>query len=345
MGTQGAVADATTTEATTRATTQSVNAEGEGFPDDGSVVAKQATPSHASLPADTHGAVIIPAHNEAGVIARTLTALAPLAALEGVEVIVVCNGCQDDTASIARRFAGVTVLETDRGSKPLALNLGDAAAHGWPRLYLDADIDIEPAAVAAVFGALAEPDVLAARARYVYDVGGASWPVRAYYRARSRIPAPPRRLWGAGGYATGEAGHRRFGEFAEVTADDSWFDEQFETAEKRVVPTPPMRVRTPRTASSLLAVLTRQRRGYVEIGIASHASTRSRELLKSVRGPVSAVDAAWYALFTVVSRRRAERARRASEQRWERDGSSRVADGASPAKPDEPSLRREAGEN
>jgi glycosyltransferase involved in cell wall biosynthesis len=297
------------------------------IPADGSVVAYDRLPAGgepAPLPARAHGAVIIPAHDEAGVIARTLRSLAPLAALPGIEVVVVCNGCRDATAEIARRFAGVQVVETERGSKPVALNLGDRVATAWPRLYLDADIEVLPETVLAVFDALDEPGVLAARAYYVYDTSGASGPVRSYYRARSLTPAPPSRLWGAGGYAASEEGHRRFGEFELVTADDSWFDTRFADDEKRVVATAPMRVRTPRDASALLAVLTRQRRGYVELGIQSSTGTRGRGLLASVRGPRSALDVGWYVFFTLVSRRRADRIlRRASERAWERDGSSR----------------------
>jgi glycosyltransferase involved in cell wall biosynthesis len=301
------------------------------IPPDGSVVSydeASVVRGSAPLPQDARGAVIIPAHDEAGVIARTLRALAPLTALPGIEVVVVCNGCQDETAELARGFPGVRVEETGRGSKIVALNLGDDVASAWPRLYLDADIDMDPRAVLAVFEALEEPGVLAARAYYVYDTAGASAPVRSYYRARSRTPAPPSRLWGAGGYAVTEEGHRRFARFADVTADDSWFDGQFAEAEKRVVATVPMRVRTPRDAEALLAVLTRQRRGYVELGIGSSAGTRGRGLLSSVKGPRSAIDAAWYVWFSMVSRRRAERILRQTERRWERDASSRV-DGAS----------------
>lgn len=298
------------------------------IPPDGSVVAYDLLPPAgdvAPLPERAHGAVIIPAHDEAGVIARTLRSLAPLSALPGIEVVVVCNACQDATAEIARGFADVRVEETDRASKTVALNLGDEVATAWPRLYLDADIEILPEAVLAVFDALDEPGVLASRPYYVYDTSGASTPVHRYYRARSRTPAPPSRLWGAGGYAVSEEGHRRFGQFANVTADDSWVDAQFTDGEKRVVAASPMRVRTPRDVDSLLAVLTRQRRGYVELGIRPSTSVRGRGLLASVKGPRSAQDAAWYTYFTVVSRRRAEQAlRRAREHSWERDASSRA---------------------
>ena len=47
--------------------------------------------------------IIIPAHNEAAVIGQTLQGLLRQAG-EGDEVIVVCNGCSDDTAGVARRF-------------------------------------------------------------------------------------------------------------------------------------------------------------------------------------------------------------------------------------------------
>ncbi|QEO16224.1 glycosyltransferase [Agromyces intestinalis] len=277
---------------------------------------------------DRTGAVIIPAHDESAVIGRTLRSLAPLAAHTGIEVIVVCNGCSDDTASVAREFEHVRVEEIAEASKTAALNAGDRIAASWPRLYLDADIEIAPESVIAVFDALEEPGLLAARPSYVYDTSGATAPVRGYYRARSRIPAPASRLWGAGGYAANEFGHRRLPEFPSVTADDSWFDAQFDETEKRVIATWPMRVRTPRDTEGLLAVLTRQRRGYVELGIPSSAGPRGVALLSSVRGPRSLLDLVWYVGLTAVSRRRAEKILRTNQRAWERDASSRAHVGA-----------------
>ncbi|MCR2823928.1 glycosyltransferase [Microbacterium sp. zg.Y909] len=282
------------------------------------------------LAAPPTGAVIIPAHDEAAVIGRALRSLAPLAAFDGVEVIVACNGCRDDTADIARRFPGVRVVELDTASKTDALNLADSVATAWPRLYLDADVELHPQAALAVFAELGRPGVLAARPPHVYDVRGATAPVRAYYRARARIPGQRRRQWGAGAYGTNEAGHRRFDRFAAVIAEDSWFDGHFAYDEKRVVDASPTVVHTPRDVRTLLGVLARQRRGYVDLQIASGAAHRSRALLSSVRGPRSAIDAAWYIALTLASRVRLRVRVRpptadSTGARWERDASSRVS--------------------
>ena len=87
--------------------------------------------------------VVIPAHNEEAVIASTLRSV--LEGLEqGAEVLVVCNGCSDDTAAVAGTFGlPVRVLEIEPASKVAALNAGDEVAAGYPRIYLDADVTLD----------------------------------------------------------------------------------------------------------------------------------------------------------------------------------------------------------
>ena len=274
------------------------------------------------------GSIVIPAHNEELVIGRVLRALAPLAENEGTEIIVACNGCTDDTAAIARLTPGVTVVEVDRASKAAGLNAGDAAASAWPRMYLDADIELHPGAVRAVFAVLREEGVLAARPAFRYDTTGASAPVRAYYRARDRMGAMHGALWGAGVYALNEEGHRRLGSFPEQTADDLLVDRAFTAAEKRIVDTEPARVRTPRTLDGLFAILARQQRGNREAAVgddaaASTGAATTRALLATVRGPLTLADAAGYAGLAVVGRMRL---RRRGGPVWERDDSSRVTE-------------------
>ena len=64
--------------------------------------------------------IVVPARNEGLVIARTLRAMTTGAAPGEIDVIVVCNGCTDDTADIARSFGPpVRVIETEVGSKAM----------------------------------------------------------------------------------------------------------------------------------------------------------------------------------------------------------------------------------
>src|SRR5690349_895845 len=116
-------------------------------------------------------AIVIPAHNEAGTIALCLSALGGGSARERVEVIVVCNGCSDDTAARARSVGPwVRVIETPVGSKSFALNLGDQAATAFPRFYVDADVRLSADALQKVASALSEGGYLAAAPRAWLDL-------------------------------------------------------------------------------------------------------------------------------------------------------------------------------
>lgn len=265
--------------------------------------------------------VIIPAHNEESVILRVLEPLADAVASGVLEVLVVCNGCTDRTARIAATVRGVRVIDTEVASKIHALNLGDSLATAWPRVYLDADVVVGEETVRGVARWLGARGRLAARPVAEYDTEGASWPVRAYYRARGRMPSLHRALWGAGFYALSRSGHARLGSFPEVTGDDLWVDRLFLAHEKAVLDGGAVLVRSPRTLSGLIAVTRRATSGATAAAPdgaqASTARSTLRELAATVAGPRTAFDAAVYAAVAVVARMPARR------RRWERDDSSR----------------------
>jgi GT2 family glycosyltransferase len=272
----------------------------------------------SSFPA---GAVIIPAHNEAAVLRRTLEALALPLSSGAIEVIVACNGCTDGTEAIASSFDGVQVLRVAEASKVAALNAADRVANRWPRVYLDADIELPAEALRATLELLASGDhVLCARPGFRYDAGGASWPVRSYYRARNRLPHATGSMWGAGVYAMSRQGHDRLGEFPAITADDCYVDRLFNDTEKAVLDCPPVTVRTPRTTRALLTILLRVYKGKAELSGMPGADTRRTviELARSARGAGSAFDAVVYAAFALLGRRS-----RAGGVAWERDDSTR----------------------
>lgn len=284
-------------------------------------------PRPTEKPDGCKGSILIPAHNEANVIARTASRLAPLAEYEQVEVIVVCNGCTDATEAVLADFPYIKVVSIADRSKAVALRAGDAVATYWPRLYVDADVEIEVSAIRSLLLALDEtggPLAVRPASRYVTD--GASFLVRAYYRARNRVPAFADCLWGSGAYGLSEKGHARMGQFPMVTADDYFVDGLFEKGEKRVHPTEPVLVRTPLRAKALLITLSRVYRGVKEQNGPSSTTYKTlKQLLASVRGPQSAFDACVYASFAV-----AGRLRRTKSPGWERDETSRIPDDLTP---------------
>jgi glycosyltransferase involved in cell wall biosynthesis len=279
--------------------------------------------------------VVIPAHNEAGVITRCLNALFEGIEPAALEVVVVCNGCRDDTAVRARESGHpVLVLELDVASKAAALRAGDAALDVFPRLYLDADVVLPGGSARRVIEHL-QGGALAARPPIRYDSTQSTAPVRSYYRARAEVPAVMRSLWGAGVYGLSGTGRARFGEFPDLTADDLWLDRQFAPEEVEIVDCDPVLVRVPRASRDLVRILQRTYKGKAETrpdaGPDDRARTVTQSALRDLRrlavsGPRGAVDAGTYAGFAAGARLvLAVRAGRGAGARWERDDSSRAA--------------------
>jgi len=202
--------------------------------------------------------IIIPAHDEAAVIARSLQTLLAGAAPGELEIIAVCNGCSDNTAEVARRFApAVRVIETDVPSKTNALNMGDAIAQSFPRIYMDADVLVPLDTVRALADRLAKGDIHAASPTPVINVTSCSPLVRAYYAIRSQLPSARQGLGGSGVYALSAAGRARFDEFPRITADDAFVRLHFSPTERTTIPSAISTVFAPRTLKDLMTIRTR----------------------------------------------------------------------------------------
>lgn len=200
--------------------------------------------------------VIVPACNEASVIARTLDSLLCEAEPDEFEIVVVCNGCQDGTADAVRLFSdvGVRVVEVEQPSKTGALNAGDALASVYPRLYLDADVELDTAGARAMVEALRDFDcVVAAPLLLVADGSRAA---RVYWKAwQLRNPSPRS---GTGCYGLSRRARVMFGEFPDVLGDDQFIAQLFDPQQ---VPTAVTRVRPPRTLEAILRRRVRIERG------------------------------------------------------------------------------------
>ena len=273
---------------------------------------------------------MIPAHDEAAGIRRCLDALFDAVAPGELDVVVVCNGCTDDTAALARMSGHpLRVIELEAASKSAALRAGEAAAPALPRIYLDADVVLHGSAARAVLQRL-RAGAIAARPPVRYDSSASSAPVRSYYRARSRVPALLVSLWGAGVYGLSEAGRSRFGAFPDVVADDLWVDRQFAPDEIEIVNCAPVVVAVPRRGRDLFRILRRTYRGKAqttEVDPHERARATTASTLRQLRrlaaaGPSEALDAATYVAFAAGARLALAAPLPAS--RWERDESSRA---------------------
>lgn len=173
--------------------------------------------------------VLIPAHNEAAYIAECLAALYASSAVppdHQVEVLVLANGCTDQTAEIARsrvppRGWSVLVLERAEGGKLAALTEGDAKARGQVRVYLDADVQVETGMLAQIATALASD-----APRYASGspcVKRAKSPItRAYAAVWTQLPFVTTGAPGFGLFAMTSAGRARWESWPDIISDDTF---------------------------------------------------------------------------------------------------------------------------
>ncbi|MFE7095669.1 glycosyltransferase [Streptomyces erythrochromogenes] len=282
--------------------------------------------------------IVIPAHNEGRVIGRLLDALLADSPSSGPDIVVVCNGCTDDTArAAASRGDRVRVVEIPTPSKHTALRVGDEHARGFPRLYVDADVVIGAADVRALTGALAaDPDLLAAAPGRDIPPTGCAWPVRAYYRVWQRLPAVREGLFGRGVIAVTEEGHKRIAALPPLMADDLAASLAFGPGERRVVEAARVVVRPPRTWSDLIRRKVRAATSSAEFerfqaareacaGAAPSARTGASDLRALLRADPELLPAVLvFAAAALAARRGARRAIRDQDfSTWLRDESSR----------------------
>nr|WP_297425124.1 glycosyltransferase [uncultured Actinotalea sp.] len=224
-------------------------------------------------PPATRPTVIVPAHNEAGTIGSSLTALLSGEGSDAFDVVVVCNGCVDDTASEAREAAtrlgrDIRVLTTPTASKTAAIRLGEAVA-GHPRLYLDADVTCPTSSALALFAALG-PGVDLAVPRRVLDTRGATRAAAAYHRGWSALPWVEAQLAGRGAYAVSPRLRATFEAFPDTVADDRFVTTRVGADRAVVVDGAPVVVRPARRLRDVLRVRRRVYAGNLLVAAPSH---------------------------------------------------------------------------
>lgn len=288
--------------------------------------------------------VVVPAHNEARVIGRLLGRLVPDGPAD-LDIVVVANGCSDDTAAVAASFGpAVRVITLPLASKRAALDAGDELAKGYPRIYVDADVELTAADVEALATALRSPGILASAPERVVDLTGRPLPVRWYYDTWTRLPQVREGLFGRGVIAVSAAGHQRLASLPPLLADDLACSLAFAPEERAIVARATALVHAPRTLPDLVrrrvrAALTVTQLERTAGAPASTARTRPADLAAIARKePRLAPSVAFFLFLALGARLGAWNARRrGGYSSWLRDDSSRALHPPGrrePAKPD-----------
>jgi hypothetical protein len=276
-------------------------------------------------------AIIIPAYNEGAIISRALQSLLMQVDDED-EIIVIANGCVDDTALKARAFAPrVTVIETHIPSKINALNMGDAAAKTYPRIYFDADVEFADGSVQAIKRRLAQGDLLAVSPQPLMDFSRSSWFVKAYYKIWHAMPFCRSGLIGGCVYALSEAGRKRFEQFPDVIADDGFARALFKEHERGVAPGAVSKLVAPASCRFLMKIKVRSRMGQIQLArlfpelVANEDKQRGSSINNALSDIRQWPEVTVYLYVTIVSRIKAYYRLKFEKQfKWDRDTSTRA---------------------
>lgn len=189
--------------------------------------------------------VIIPANNEEGYIGTCLDLLlaSEPPAKGPMQVVVVANGCTDDTVGEAQaRSSGfaekgwaLEVLDLPEGGKVHALNASEKTVKYPLRVYIDADIHVTPPLIAQLAEALDRPEPA-----YVGGRPGIrraqSFVSERYARFWEKLPFMATGVPGCGVFGVNAAGRARWGAFPQVIADDTFVRYNFAPHEMHGVP-------------------------------------------------------------------------------------------------------------
>lgn len=276
--------------------------------------------------------VIIPAHNEAPVVGRLLNRLSH-GMPPTIELVVVANGCTDETASIARAAGpGVRVVEVPAPSKTGAIRAGMETRTDGPVAVVDADVVIAWTDLAALFGRVAGSGVSMVEPTARFDTASATAPVRAFYRVWLALHGTEIGDVGGGVYVLDEsAADAVLRDLPDVISDDGYVRAMFAGRSERVGSATSIVV-VPRTTSSLVRIKTRSRmgnrqlrQGYPELF--ADDTTRRSLAAKARRLPLGVWPLVpWYVVVQVWTWLRAKRHARVLGSTWERDTTTRTRD-------------------
>lgn len=184
--------------------------------------------------------VVIPAHNEASVIEGCLKAL--LQSVDNtpsVKVVVAANGCRDNTVKLAQSFESaflargwtLKALDIPEAGKIGALNTAEGSVSGLARIYLDADVEVEPDLICEIADALSSdaPVYVSGKMSVIPPKSMIS---RLYLHAWLKTGFMRGVAQGAGVYAVNVAGRMKWRDLPQIISDDTYVRTLFAHTER-----------------------------------------------------------------------------------------------------------------
>ena len=206
--------------------------------------------------------VIVPVFNEAASLPSFLEHVRDGLPSTNVELIFVCNGCTDGSEQILRSIDDprVRVLALERPGKAAAIRAAEAFAQRIPRFYVDADVLISGASLAALAEPLRHERFELVSPKMLYDESGMSFAARGIHRVWHALPHVL--LEGHHGVlGVSRRGRERWGDFPDLLADDAFIQSRIPTSRRKIVPEITLSTRPARTFWSFVCVRERWLRG------------------------------------------------------------------------------------
>lgn len=291
----------------------------------------QGKPAMSIKPNKPACSIVIPAYNEETCIRSTLLALTRGMMPGEFEIIVICNGCQDNTAVAARDTCEVArVIETSVTSKTNALNIGIKETNSQTVVFLDADIKTTTKSVRLLVQSLEATESYLAFGKAQFNSQECTAAVRAFYNAWRLNPYFDGGKVG-GFFAVSRMGLKKLGTFPNLTNDDEYVRRTL--MEKAVmVPAAKYIVEPPRTLSSLTKVRSRVYRGNRELASLNVPTASNQQqlggyrfLTRLLRNPRVWAGALVFAAVAVAAHVRNRLLRETN--RWEQDTTARTTEG------------------
>ena len=275
--------------------------------------------------------VIVPAHNEAGVIEDCLNSIVKQ---KGVDhLIVACNGCTDNTVSVVKkRFPSAICLNIKKPSKVNALNEAEKTARAlginYPVFYIDADTQLSENCISQVIMALKSGNTLLAAPTPIIDTSKSSWLVKQYYKIWLNLPYIKEGVIATCSYIITQKGRQRFKKFPDVINDDGYVRCHFKNSEIANIEGCEIYIRAPRDLYSLIKIKTRARLGNMELSHTQQCPIKEAKHYGNVmtskvlsRDFIAAIA---YIIIALVIRVRSKlQLKQLKHYKWEKDLSSR----------------------